>query len=246
MCTLIILYRPNDKWPLLVGGNRDEMVNRPWLEPANHWSNKICAGKDILAGGTWFGINNQGMVASVLNRINSLGNDKNKKSRGIIPIDILNKNNIEEAINYVKNINTQNFKSFNLFFGNNQKVFWAKGTNNNKIILNNITPGMHFLDSYDLNSLKSPKFNYNLKLFKNLKTPNPDKNSWISWKKFFLNDQHSNDQPLSAINIKNNKNNYGTLCTNFVALPNSNKLKTVFLFKNHLKKNKNFYQVKTL
>ena len=44
MCTLIILYRPNDKWPLLVGGNRDEVLNRPWLEPDNHWNNNICAG----------------------------------------------------------------------------------------------------------------------------------------------------------------------------------------------------------
>ena len=246
MCTLIILYRPNNKWPLLVGGNRDEMLNRPWLEPTNHWNNSICAGKDILAGGTWIGINKQGIIASVLNRPNSLGNDKNKISRGTIPIDILHKNNIEDVINYVKNINTQSFKPFNLFFGNNKKAFWAKITDNNKIIINNITPGIHFLDSYDLNSLKSPRFIYNLRLFKNLKTPNPDNNSWASWKKFFLNDQHSHDQPLSAMFIKNNKNNYGTLCTSFLAVPNSNKLKTIFLFNNHLKKNRKFYQIKTL
>ena len=57
MCTLLILFRPNNKWPLIIGGNRDEMLDRSWLPPNKHWGNDIIGGKDEVAGGTWFGIN---------------------------------------------------------------------------------------------------------------------------------------------------------------------------------------------
>ncbi|PPR30755.1 MAG: hypothetical protein CFH32_00517, partial [Alphaproteobacteria bacterium MarineAlpha9_Bin2] len=36
MCTLIILFRPEHKWPLIIAGNRDEMLDRPWKKPHTH------------------------------------------------------------------------------------------------------------------------------------------------------------------------------------------------------------------
>ena len=93
MCTLLILFRPKDKWPLIIAGNRDEMIDRPWLSPGKHWpdSPNIIAGKDLTAGGSWLGINEHGLVATILNRSNSLGPSSNKLSRGNIVIDVLNK-----------------------------------------------------------------------------------------------------------------------------------------------------------
>ena len=53
MCTLIILRRPRDPWPLLLAGNRDEMPDRPWAPPARHWQDRpdLVAGFDQLAQG---------------------------------------------------------------------------------------------------------------------------------------------------------------------------------------------------
>jgi len=37
MCTLVILRRPGNEWPVIIASNRDEMIDRPWLSPARHW-----------------------------------------------------------------------------------------------------------------------------------------------------------------------------------------------------------------
>ena len=104
MCTLLILFRPKDKWPLIIAGNRDEMIDRPWLSPGKHWPDapNVIAGKDLTAGGSWLGINESGLVATILNRSNSLGPSSNKLSRGNIVIDVLNKNEIDTLFDLKK------------------------------------------------------------------------------------------------------------------------------------------------
>ena len=75
MCTVVILRRPTHEWPLILGANRDEMLIRPWKPPARHWPDRpdVMAGLDELAGGTWMGLNDTGVVACILNRHGTLG-----------------------------------------------------------------------------------------------------------------------------------------------------------------------------
>ena len=75
MCSVVILYRPDHAWPLILGANRDEMANRPWAPPARHWPDRrnVVAGLDKLAGGSWLGLNDEGVVAAIMNRMNTLG-----------------------------------------------------------------------------------------------------------------------------------------------------------------------------
>jgi len=70
VCTVVLLRRPTHAWPLILGANRDEMADRAWLPPARHWPDRrrVVAGLDRLAGGTWLGVNEFGVVATVLNR----------------------------------------------------------------------------------------------------------------------------------------------------------------------------------
>ena len=84
MCSIVILKKSENEWPLIIAANRDEMNNRKCLPPDRHWKDKphIFAGKDLLAGGSWLGVNDNGVVAAIMNRKNSLGFIKNKKSRG--------------------------------------------------------------------------------------------------------------------------------------------------------------------
>ena len=46
MCTLVILRRPEAKWPLILAANRDELRSRPWRPPARHWQDR----PDVVAG----------------------------------------------------------------------------------------------------------------------------------------------------------------------------------------------------
>jgi uncharacterized protein with NRDE domain len=83
MCTVVILRRPGHAWPLLLAANRDEMKDRPWQPPARHWPDRpqVVAGLDELAGGTWLGLNDDGLAAGVLNRRGSLGPELDMRSR---------------------------------------------------------------------------------------------------------------------------------------------------------------------
>ncbi len=75
MCSVVILRRPGHDWPVILGANRDEMSERPWLPPGRHWPDRpwVVAGLDQLAGGSWLGLNDHGVVAGIMNRPQSLG-----------------------------------------------------------------------------------------------------------------------------------------------------------------------------
>jgi hypothetical protein len=91
MCTLILLRRPDHDWPLLLAANRDEMTARPWLSPARHWHEypNVVAGVDRLAGGSWLGLNDEGVVAIVMNRYGTLGPQAGRRSRGELVLKAL-------------------------------------------------------------------------------------------------------------------------------------------------------------
>ena len=57
MCLIVIAWRSHRAYPLLIGANRDEFHDRPSL-PAGFWCDapQLCAGRDLLAGGSWLDI----------------------------------------------------------------------------------------------------------------------------------------------------------------------------------------------
>ena len=251
MCTLLILFRPKNRWPLIIAGNRDEMNNRPWLAPGKHWKNyaNIIAGKDKVAGGSWLGINTNGIICTILNRSNSLGPDKNKLSRGEIIINILKNKNIYSALNYIKKLDASKWRPFNLFIASNKKAYWIKNTETNNIEIFPLKEGKYFLDSHDLNSEESDRYKYNIEEYNNLKDPNPDNYYWNDWIKFLSKTSHPTNKPLAAMNIQKSKDkNYGTLCSSILALPSDELLNTkqpIFLFNDNSTENSNFYSINT-
>ena len=253
MCTLLILFRPEHKWPLIIAGNRDEMLDRKWKKPFSHWHKypSVIAGKDLLGGGTWLGINKYGMVATVLNRTNSIGPSPNKNTRGLLPIKVLKHDNIRSAIDEISSINCKEWKSFNLFFGDNKNAYWAKNTNKNKIIISKINKGKHFLDSYDLDCINSPKLKYNYKDFCESKDPDPNVDDWTSWKEILAYKKHPEGIPLAAINIpKKSNKGYGTSSSSIIAIPSdkekyNNNSKLIFLFNSVPIEKNNYYSITT-
>lgn len=91
MCTVVLLRRPGLTWPLLLAANRDEMLARPSRPPGRHWADRpnVVAGMDEQAGGTWLGINDEGVVAAVMNRVGSLGPAPDARSRGELVLEAL-------------------------------------------------------------------------------------------------------------------------------------------------------------
>lgn len=68
MCLVLVAVDPRGDAPIVVAANRDERHDRP-ADSLGWWSDRsgILAGRDRLAGGTWFGVGDDGRFATVLN-----------------------------------------------------------------------------------------------------------------------------------------------------------------------------------
>ena len=117
MCSIVILKQSDSEWPIIIGANRDEMSNRDALPPGRHLDDRphIFSGKDMTAGGTWIGINDFGVVAAIMNRMNSLGPMDNKRSRGELVLDALDHADASEALNAIIEIEKDSYRGFNMF-----------------------------------------------------------------------------------------------------------------------------------
>src|SRR5207248_2606717 len=122
MCTLVILRRPNHDWPVIIGANRDEMIDRPAKPPGRHWADRaeVVAGLDLLAGGSWLGINDWGVAAAILNRHGSLGPADGLRSRGELVLEALDHADAAAAAAALSQLNTAAYRSFNLIVADNR------------------------------------------------------------------------------------------------------------------------------
>jgi len=68
MCLILFAYRTHPGYRLILAANRDEFFARP-TEALAFWSDEpgILAGRDLQAGGTWFGLSGDGRFAAVTN-----------------------------------------------------------------------------------------------------------------------------------------------------------------------------------
>lgn len=68
MCLVLVAVDPLADVPIVVAANRDERHERP-ADALDWWSDRrgILAGRDRVAGGTWFGIGADGRFAALLN-----------------------------------------------------------------------------------------------------------------------------------------------------------------------------------
>jgi uncharacterized protein with NRDE domain len=75
----------------------------------------LLAGKDLLAGGTWLGINKQGRFSALTNFRQPQLFDKTKQSRGDLVLQALN--NQDSVMSALLNNSSHHFNGFNLVFG---------------------------------------------------------------------------------------------------------------------------------
>lgn len=98
MCTLALFLRQFEDYPIVIAANRDEHFSRP-SEAPNIWPTDpaILAGKDLIAGGTWLGVNSAGLAAGVVNRRIATEPNPSARSRGQLCLDMLQAATMGEA-----------------------------------------------------------------------------------------------------------------------------------------------------
>jgi uncharacterized protein with NRDE domain len=115
MCFVLILTRVHSVYPLIVAANRDEARARPALPPAR-WGGTptVWAGRDKVAGGTWLGVNDAGLLAAITNRREG-ENDPARPSRGGLCLGLLRTRSAEAGAAFVDGeLARSPFNPFNL------------------------------------------------------------------------------------------------------------------------------------
>ena len=120
----------------------------------------------MTAGGTWIGINDFGVVAAIMNRMNSLGPMDNKRSRGELVLDALDHADASEALNAIIEIEKDSYRGFNMFIADNLNAYWIKSDEKNSVIeYFNIPDGLSIITAYDRNDLNSKRIKTYLSKF---------------------------------------------------------------------------------
>jgi hypothetical protein len=238
MCTLVILRRPGHDWPLLLAGNRDEMRSRAWRAPARHWADRpeVIAGRDELAGGSWLGINDHGVVAVVMNRLGTLGPEEGKRSRGELVLEALDHAAAAEAAAALGELDPRAYRPFNLFIGDPASAFWLahRGANGEPggVQVAEVPEGLHMLTAQDLDDAQAARIRIHLPQFRSAPVPDPARGAWDAWQALLASRAYPEaDGPLAAMNLDLPKG-FATVCSQLLAIPRypGKKDRPVFLF----------------
>lgn len=156
MCILFLAVNEHEHYPLIVAANRDEFFDRPTSQ-SDCWNDypDVLAGRDLRAGGTWMGINNNGRFSALTNVRDPHRIDPNARTRGELVSDFLisQQSNADylEQLKQTKN----DYNGYNLLFGDWHNI-WVY--NNHQDKMEKLGNGVFGLSNADLNS-PWPKIN---------------------------------------------------------------------------------------
>jgi len=240
MCTLVILRRPGEDWPVLIAANRDEMIDRPARAPARHWPDRpeVTAGLDELAGGSWLGINDHGVVAGILNRHGSLGPAPGQRSRGELVLEALDHADARDAAEALALVDPAAYRTFNLVIADNRDAFWLKHadpTGTLPLSMIELKAGLHLMAAGDLDDAETPRLKRFRPLFDAAQIPEPGRDDWSGWETLLLDESFAPEVgPQEAMRFDTGRG-FATVSSALIALPAlfRPELKPVFRFAAH-------------
>jgi uncharacterized protein with NRDE domain len=184
----------------------------------------VVAGLDRLAGGSWLGINDDGVVAGVLNRHGALGPAANRRSRGELVLEALDHADARDAAQALADLETRSFRSFNLVVADDRDAFWLCHRDDGSgdgIEVRPLPPGLSMLTAHDLDDPASPRIRHYLPRFREAATPEPDRDDWRDWEQLLASREHdAGAGPGGAMNIETDSD-FGTMSSSLIALPST-------------------------
>jgi uncharacterized protein with NRDE domain len=142
VCTLVIAWQVFADTPVAVAANRDELVDRPSVPPAQLDDDPgIVAPRDEEAGGTWIGYNEHGLFAAITNRwaATELAGDR---SRGLLVRDVLGAETAEDAARHVESaVRETEYQGFNLVVADETAAVLLEW--DGQLAVRNLEPGVH-------------------------------------------------------------------------------------------------------
>jgi hypothetical protein len=211
---------------VVVAANRDEMNGRRGRPPGRWWDDRpeVVAGYDEVAGGSWLGLNDTGVVAAILNRVGTLGPLAGKRSRGELVLEALDHADAADAAAALVELDAGAYRPFNMVVADNRDAVWLRG-DGRTVTRHAIGEGLHMLSALDLDDSASPRIAAYLGRFRALAPPDPDPDSagggdWGGWPAL-LGDGGGGgpaDEEAAAMCFVR-PDGFGTVSSSLIALP---------------------------
>ncbi len=153
---IALYFQAFDKYPVVVGANRDERYARGSLAPQRlRKAPGIVGGQDEAGGGTWMGINEHGVWLGIANRVSPLPHDAGRRSRGQLCLDLLGAGSCREARSLAGRITPTRYNPFYLIVADRRTAFVLSAGANAAI--RNLAPGLYVLTNSGLNQRDDPR-----------------------------------------------------------------------------------------
>ena len=181
MCLFSIIYQVDPHFPVFVLANREEALERPSAAPEivsppaknMNW----LGGRDLLAGGTWLGVNAGGLVVAVTNRAKTPRPGK-LKSRGLLCRELLEQPSLVAAEReFQRQWQRENFAGLNLLMISRERgVIVSAG---DRIHLQPLERGRHAIANGDWNDPEDRRIARVQKAMEAFPADDPTGREWI-------------------------------------------------------------------
>jgi uncharacterized protein with NRDE domain len=150
MCLVAVFFRTVPDAFLVVGANREEFYQRGG-EPPQLLAGpcRAAAGIDPVAGGTWLGVNEHGVLVAVTNRAKSVV-PAQPRSRGLLARELLAcRTAVEAEEQATRELTTRRYAGCNFLCGDQKRLVVLHG--GDWLRVRPLPPGIHVLSNSDVN-----------------------------------------------------------------------------------------------
>jgi hypothetical protein len=157
MCLCVLVHRQLPSHSLVMAANREEQYHRPSLAP--DWlpaDPPVFAGQDQRAGGTWQGLNAQGLVVALTNR-RGADLDPGHRSRGLLCLDALGHPSAHQAAAWLlDHLRTVPYNPCNLLCADAHHAL-AVHYDGRQARGQELSPGLHLLADTEIDDGEHPR-----------------------------------------------------------------------------------------
>ncbi len=153
MCLLVVVSQLVDGEPLIVGANRDEILERPSTSVTvlDVGPPRILGGRDELSGGTWLAVNEHGVCAGLTNQPLGEAKDPSKRSRGELPLALARHTTAPGAVEALLGAyRPEDYNGSWLLVGDRSSLFFVDFTGEGPASAVALPPGIHVLENRPL------------------------------------------------------------------------------------------------
>ena len=167
-------------------------------------------------------VNDDGVVAGILNRSGSLGPAPDKRSRGEIVLEALDHADAAEAAEALSELDTAAYRPFNLFIADNRDAFWLRNDGDagpGRLEVFAIPEGVSMLTARNINDRASNRITNYLPRFRAAPSPDPMNGSWVGWADLMASrDRRPEQEATDAMAIETDFG-FATVSSSLMAIP---------------------------